>query len=90
MAVNANIPATVVNDLYTGDHEILTVEVKPSSKILFILCNRPPSSSITEFVHDLDNNIEKSTKIYSKLCLLGDFNLPGIKWGDIPLSSKQE
>ena len=24
------------------------------------------------------------------LCLLGDYNLPGIKWGDIPLSSKQE
>ena len=34
MPVNANITATVVNDLYTGDHEILTVEVKPSSKII--------------------------------------------------------
>ena len=56
MAVNANIPTNVVGDLYTGDHEILTVEVKPtrSSKILFILCYRPPSSSNTGFVPDLE------------------------------------
>ena len=56
MAVNANIPTNVVGDLYTGDHAILTVEVKPnrSSTILFILCYRPPSSSISEFVQDLE------------------------------------
>ena len=58
MPVNANITATVVNDLYTGDHEILTVEVDPNSKTLFILFYRPPSSSITEFNNDLDNIIE--------------------------------
>ena len=52
IAVNANIPTNVVGDLYTGDHEILTVEFKPtrSSTILFILCYRPPSSSFTGFV----------------------------------------
>ena len=30
MAVNSNILTNVVGDLYTGNHEILTVEVKPT------------------------------------------------------------
>ena len=82
MAVNANIPTNVVGDLYTSDHEILTVEVKPtrSSTIFFILCYRLPSSYITGFVQDLETILDKSTKLYIKYCLLGDFNLPGIKW----------
>ena len=84
MAVNANIPTNVVGDLYTGG--------KPtrSSTILFILCYRPPSSSITGFVQDLETILDKSTKLYNKFCLLGDFNLPGIKWGNLPLSSKRD
>ena len=90
MPVNANILTNVVGYLYTG--EILTAEVKPtrSNTIIFILCYRPPSSSITGFVRDLGTILDKNTELYNKLCLSGDFNLPGIKWGDLPLSSKQD
>jgi exonuclease III len=59
--------------------EIMAIYVQ---NIVFILCYRPPRSGIDEFVSNLNVIITSVQKSYEKVCILGDFNFPDLKWNE--------
>ena len=54
------------------------------------MCYNPPSASVCQFTSNLDIVLSNAVNRYDKICLLGDFNLPGIEWGDVPQSKNKE
>ena len=92
LAVNSHLKAREVNNFPVGDSEILLVEIYPSqgSKILFVTCYNPPSASVSNFNSQLDNILASAAQIYTKVCVLGDFNMPDVQWSDCPSSNSIE
>ena len=79
MAVKKSIHSSL--EFTDKEHEILGVSIhSPKSTILLILCYRPPSSSASIFTSKLQQYLLKVYKNFSRICLLGDFNFPGINW----------
>ena len=80
LAVKSSLKSSLVHT--DESSEIIAVSVASSSNqnILFILCYRAPSNDISCFVNSISLLLNKVHTKFSKICLLGDFNLPGIKW----------
>jgi hypothetical protein len=80
----------IKKDIYSSQicvsesHEILAVEIKPSkrSKLLLVCCYRSPSETISDFVTELRDILQRNSAKFNGMCIVGDFNLPGITWND--------
>jgi hypothetical protein len=82
LCVKRNIHSSHI--LAAKEAEILAIEVRPSTniKFAFIICYRSPSTPVNEFVKELHIVLLKITKEYNRVCMMGDFNFPGIQWQD--------
>lgn len=88
LAIDATLASSRRQDL-EPPCEILVCEIAPtgSAKIAVILCYRPPNSDTDAFVVHLEQTLHRVCRQYSRICLLGDFNLPGIKWTHPPVTT---
>jgi hypothetical protein len=82
LAVKHTLVSTLVHS--DSENEIIAVSVSMSQNrsVLFILCYRPPSSDLNNFVNSLNTVLSTLSGKHSRVCLLGDFNVPGVNWGD--------
>jgi hypothetical protein len=80
------VKQSLVSVLVYSDNndEIIAVSVASSANksVLFILCYRSPSSNVKAFVKSLNTLLRNVISKYSNICLLGDFNVPGVQWKD--------
>ena len=81
-AIRKDIDSTLV--FSSKSHEILAIEItqKNQPKVLLVTCYRPPGSNITEFVNEFYSILSMQSKKYKLMCVVGDFNFPGVKWSD--------
>ena len=61
---------------------VISVATSANKSVLFVLCYRSPSSDVNDFVNSLNTLLSNVIGKYSHICLLGDFNFPGIQWND--------
>ena len=65
-------------------NEIIITEISyDRTKIIMMLCYRPPNSSI-----DFNNNFYEclcnlKSAGYRNLCIMGDFNIPNVNWDSL-------
>lgn len=76
-------------DIPDSNSEILAVEVKQSNnrRMAFLVCYRPPDTSIEDFSLNFNNAVDLLSSKYKHLCIIGDFNFPNISWIDGSISS---
>ena len=66
-----------------SDDDSETIGVSLSTlkgNVLFVLCYRSPSSSVTNFTHALMGQLLSVYKNCDKICMLRDFTFPNIHW----------
>ena len=78
LAVKINLnPISVQSN---SNHEVLFVDLKNSElKVRLCVVYRPPSFDLTE-TRTLIEYIKRHTLISTNVCIVGDFNMPGIDW----------
>ena len=50
--------------------------------VIFIVCYRPPGPDVKDFVTHLNDVFRSVQLTYDKICILGDFNFPDLKWDE--------
>ena len=73
------------NLVYNSEvNEIIAVELTSTKQtnILFVACYRPPGSDATQFNNDMYSFLLTYSGKYKCMCVMGDFNYPGIIWTD--------
>jgi len=81
LAFHTSLHSRRRKDLEATGCEILVCEVSCASRSLgVILCYRPPSADKRAFNRSLEITLLNVAKEYPIFCVLGDFNLPAIRW----------
>lgn len=86
LAIDDSIPSRRRQDL-EPQCEIIVCELVPykSKKVAIILCYRPQTCNILTFTVGVQEALTKVSKEYEHVCMLGDFNLSGVKWTADPI-----
>ena len=81
LAVDSNIVTRRRADL-EPHLEVLVCEIifKSRPKMAVVLWYRPPNDDRSDFNSQLDETLHRVFSQFTDVCLLGDFNMPGIDW----------
>ena len=80
IAVKNSLSSSTCETLVTDEILAVNVTLNQNCNITFICTYKPPNANNSLFNTNLQAVLSSATKNNSKICLLGDFNFPHIRW----------
>ena len=79
-----NLKATEIHSENFNDLELVAIQARFKKEVVIFVCFYRSSVQQTEILPKLSLAVEYLISKGKPLVLMGDFNLPGISWGDFP------
>ncbi len=82
IAVKNSLPSTTYTTGVSAEIIGVNITLRQNYNVLFLCCYKPPNADNNVFIKNLNLVLSEAANKFSKICLLGDFNFPNIKWHD--------